>query len=490
MSLIAALQQAFDTHKAGNYSKAEAGYLDVLRASPEIFDALHLLGLVYQKQGRLFDASAFMRSAIRLQPDNVDALGNFTSILYDLGNFKEAILVGQLALDRDPKCFAAQVNVGNAKSALQDFAGAIIHYRSALQVVPGHAAAMGNLAHALAATGDIDGATKAYQAALLTAPGDAELNVGYASVLLQGGEFGEGFRRYESRWSMRWNAANTQTQVARAWRGDDLTHSSILLRAEQGLGDTLQFCRYIPLVAALAAKVYVEVQAPLLDLMLKNFGHLASFMRQGDALPPTDFECRLLSLPLAFETTVETIPAGDAAYLRAPTQNMASWKCHFRSPPGRRVGFVWNANRAPMPLVAVNSGQRSIPLPAFADLMRVPGIEAVSLQKEVSPTEAAILAEMPSICNVGPKLADFTDTAAVIEQLDLVVTVDTSVAHVAGALGKAVWVLVPAVADWRWLLRRADSPWYANARLFRQAHPGDWSGVLHDVQAALSAWTA
>jgi hypothetical protein len=263
------------------------------------------------------------------------------------------------------------------------------------------------------------------------------------------------------------------------WLGQqDLAGKTILLYAEQGLGDTLQFVRYVPLVAARGARVILEVQKPLLKLMQTLAGG-AQVLAKGDPLPDFDFHCPLLSLPLAFKTTLATIPA-PGAYLSSDPAREQEWRAMLGPARGPRVGLAWSGNPAHK-----NDHNRSIAFDKFAEML-TPACEFVSLQKEHREADARLLAAS-AVRDLSAQLADFTDTAALCAAMDVVVAVDTSIAHLAGALGKQVWVLLPEASDWRWLVERSDSPWYAGARLYRQQLGEDWSAVLARVRADLEA---
>jgi Glycosyltransferase family 9 (heptosyltransferase) len=243
------------------------------------------------------------------------------------------------------------------------------------------------------------------------------------------------------------------------------------------LGDTIQFCRYVPLVAARGARVILEVQRPLHEIMT-NLAGATQVISKGDTLPDFDFHCPLLSLPLAFETRLETIPS-TTAYLRAPDQTLNNWQARLGPKARPRIGLVWSGRPAHK-----NDQNRSISLRSLLPLL---DIEAtfVSLQKDVRSDDAAVLKKRIDVLHSGDALKDFSDTAALILQLDLVISVDTSVAHLAGALGEPVWILLPYNPDWRWLLDRDDSPWYPSARLFRQQQIGNWAGVIDQVKNEL-----
>jgi ADP-heptose:LPS heptosyltransferase len=264
------------------------------------------------------------------------------------------------------------------------------------------------------------------------------------------------------------------------WRGEKgLDGKTVFLLAEQGLGDTLQFVRYVPVVAALGAKVILGVQRPLGPLIATVPG-VSLVLSDGEALPDFDLYCPLLSLPLAFETNFANIPA-NIPYLWPYEQRMARWRGRLPQSGRLRVGICWSGSS-----VHLNDHSRSIPLVRFASLLSVRGLEFISVQKEVSEAQAAIL-DSHGVLQLGQEFTDFADTAAVVAMLDLVITVDTSVAHLAGAMGKAVALLLPFSPDWRWLLDRTDSPWYPTMRLFRQTAICDWDTPLERVREELAA---
>ena len=256
-----------------------------------------------------------------------------------------------------------------------------------------------------------------------------------------------------------------------------IADKTILLHSEQGFGDTIQFCRYVPLVAARGARVILEVEEPLQGL-LTGLAGTARVMAKGDLLPDFDLQCPLLSLPLAFGTQLETIPSA-GAYLRAPDQALLKWGARLPSKRRPRIGIAWAGNAK-----HIRDRERSIDLRSLLPLLDVDAT-FVSLQKEVRAADTATLKESADIIHFGHELEDFSDTAALISHLDLVISVDTAIAHLAGALGKPVWILLTHVPDWRWLLDRDDSPWYPTARLFRQSETREWDSVIMRVRDAL-----
>jgi hypothetical protein len=298
-------------------------------------------------------------------------------------------------------------------------------------------------------------------------------------VRLRLGQFTQGWGDYESRWQQRSWAPQRRDFSAPLWLGQQpLVGRTVLLHAEQGFGDTLQFVRYAKRVADLGATVLLEAQAPLKPLLSGGEG-IAQIFARGEPLPRFDLHCPLMSLPLAFGTALDTITA-DIPYVRAPADRLAHWRARLGAPRSLRVGIVWAGSA-----VHKNNHNRSIALDRFGSLLSVPDIEFVSLQNELGAQDAAALGRQANVISLGGELRDFADTAAIVSLLDLVISADTAMVHVAGALGRPVWVLLPFTPDFRWLLGREDSPWYPTARLFRQPRFGDWASVLARVREAL-----
>jgi Glycosyltransferase family 9 (heptosyltransferase) len=262
------------------------------------------------------------------------------------------------------------------------------------------------------------------------------------------------------------------------WRGEPLGGKTILIHGEQGFGDTIQFLRYVPLIADLGAKVVLEVYRELVTLAKWSFGN-ATIITRGEAFDSLDFHCPSFSLPVAFGTTLDTIP--QRAFLSAPSSRIERWRNSL--PPSPRIGLAWSTNPANYDSLA-----RSIPTSALKRLLSLRGAVFVSVQREVP--SMSDLTELPALFPLGSTFVDFADVAAVISQLDLVITADTAIAHVAGAMGKPVWVLLPFHSDWKWMRGRDSSPWYASARLFRQPAPWDWESTMNHVRKALKSFIA
>jgi hypothetical protein len=326
--------------------------------------------------------------------------------------------------------------------------------------------------------GRYDDALQSYQQASALKPDFANVqwNEGFCRLLL--GDFAKGWEKYESRWQIE-DICKPRDFSQPRWSGDtDVQDKTILLYAEQGLGDTLQFCRYVELLADLGAKVFLEVPASLKTLLTSLRG-VSGFISRGDDLTGIDYHCPLLSLPLACQTRLETIPA-NIPYLFSQPDKVQRWHDRLGQKTQPRVGVVWSGNSAHK-----NDRNRSLPLPELLTL-RTADWQLISLQKELRGSDAALLAEQPVLQHYGEQLRDFSDTAALIELMDVVISVDTSVAHLAAAMGKPTWILLPYAPDWRWLLEREDSPWYPTVRLFRQTRHGDWHSVLERVTDELN----
>jgi tetratricopeptide (TPR) repeat protein len=545
----AVLQRAVALHRGGMVAQAGELYGQMLDAQPQHFDALHLLGVVRHQQGRNAEALELIGTALAIQPRNAAVLANHGLVLSELGRHVEAIAAYDRALVIEPRNAAtlsnravalkelgrhaealtscdralaiqpdsadAVNNRGMVLHALERFDEAVACFDKALAVDPGHARAHNNRGAALHPLNRFDEAVASFDRAIALRPAYANafynrgrslkelrcldealasyrqatvIDPDYAAahwdealLLLLRGDFTAGWPAYEWRFKDKEVALRPRDFVQPQWRGDaPLQGRTILLHAEQGFGDTIQFARYAPLVAARGAKVVLEVQRPL-HALLDGMAGISTMVCRGDALPEFDLHCPLPSLPLAFATTFGSMPA-EVPYLHAPADRVAAWQA--RLPSGMpRVGLAWSGNPRHK-----NDRDRSLAFAALAPLIAGSGMNFVSLQKDPRETDAQALRQCTNISDVAAELRNFADTAAAISLLDLVITVDTSVAHLAGALGKPVWILLPTTVDWRWLLDREDSPWYPTARLFRQTRIGDWDAVIARVGAELTGW--
>jgi tetratricopeptide (TPR) repeat protein len=461
----------------GRFDDALASYDRALALQRGAAIAWSNRGIALRALGRVDDALASYDQALALEPGQPEALCNRGVALHALRRFDEALACFDQALARRPGFVQAHCNRGNALKSLQRFGDAVAAYDSALALDPALAEAHSNRGLALQEMHRFPEAMASFDRALALKPASAEAHWNKALLLLTQGLYEEGWPLYE--WRLRKDDVRRNHPVfpgKLAWRGqEDIRGRRLFVYPEQGLGDVVQFCRYLLLLAASGAELVVEVPPALAGLV----GTLACAMTVVSRPPPPDaFDawCPLLSLPSVFRTRVETIPAR-VPYLHADPAKVAAWRSRLGAPRGHRVGLVGSGA-----ITHRNDANRSIGLHRLARLLAVPGIEWHSLQKEYREADAAHLAKDSSIRSHHQHLGDFADLAALVECMDLVISVDTSAAHVAGALGKPVWILLPHAPDFRWMLAREDSPWYPTARLYRQAGPGDWEGVL--AQAA------
>jgi Flp pilus assembly protein TadD len=481
----ACLQQGFELHQAGQLTAAEPYYRAALERRPDFPAAWSNLGLVRMAAGAVDEAEQCQREALRLDPAFADAHNGLGLVHYRFGRVAEAENCFRGCLRLWPDHPGAHLNLAVALQSRGRLEEAEVWYRDALRVGANAAEVYNNLSVLLRELGRVAEAEASCLQALRLRPDMAGAQVNLAISLLLAGRWAEAWPFYEARARVGDLAAARRGFVAALWTGEQpLTGRTILLHAEQGFGDTLQFCRYVPVVAALGARVVLEVP-PVLVRLLAGLEGVARVVAEGDALPAFDLYCPLMSLPGAFATTPETVP-GQVPYLTAEPAQVAVWRDALAGLPGRRIGLVWAGHsRDFLPHAVALDRRRSMRLTDMAPLAAVPGCSFVSLQ--LGPP-AAQLNEPPAglvVLGVAQWLHDFADTAALVANLDLVIAVDTAVAHLAGALGKPVWLLNRFDTCWRWLLERDDSPWYPSLRQFRQAEQGDWAEVMERVAGAL-----
>ncbi|NTW52425.1 MAG: tetratricopeptide repeat protein [Chlorobiaceae bacterium] len=540
------LEQAFASHRQGQLAQAQALYDEVLAMAPDHVDALHLSGVTAAQTGNHVKAVEMIGKAIAIDPGNACFHCNLGLVLNGLKEFESAATSfdraisikpdyhlahynrGKALLELDmynaalasfdkaiaivPDDHLAHYNRGNALKKLNQLESAVESFDRAITIKPDYHEAWSNRGNALHELNNIDAALASYDKAVTIKPDDhlAQFNRALALhaltrldealacyenaiairqnfpdacwnkslALLTAGDFRSGWELYEWRWQVK-KLADTRRHITETlWLGkQSIAGKTILLHCEQGLGDTIQFCRYIPMVADLGARVIFEVELPLRKL-LGGLRGISELFVTGSSLPESDCHCPLMSLPLAFKTDLDTIP--DAGpYLKSDPGKLAYWKERLGRKTNPRVGLVWNGN-----VTHTNDKNRSIPLSAL--IRHLPeGFSYVSLQKEVRDIDRQTLESNAHILHFGDELEDFTDTAALCDLMDVVISVDTSVAHLNGALGNPTWVLVPFSPDWRWMLVRDDSPWYRSIRLFRQQKPNDWSGAFGKLGSAL-----
>jgi tetratricopeptide (TPR) repeat protein len=503
-------RQAYNSFQHGEFDKAERLCAGILEYRPDDFDALHLLGMLHFQRHRMVEALRFLARALKVNSSSADALSNLGLALHATGRYDEAISSYRHALDLAPDHPEVLYNLANACLALDNVDDALSNYDRVLALAPGHVGAFVNRGNALlrlnqpveamasydAALASLPGhpqiltnrghtlrrlerpveALADFRAALATAPEFAEAHFETAMTQLSMGDFDAGWKAYEWRWKTGAFAGHPPQPKAPLWLGEvPIAGTTILLHAEQGFGDTIQFIRYAPLLAGRGAKVISEVQPELQPLLSENvmLGDIR-VTAAGEPRPAFDLHCPLLSLPLAFGTRPDTIPAA-VPYLAASAERQAYWR--DRLPPGRlRAGFVWSGQSSHK-----NDSNRSIALPRLSALFENPKVRCFSLQRDLREADDEALRDLPNLIHLGDELRDFADTAAVISLLDVVISVDTAVAHLAGALGKPVMILLPYAADFRWMRDRDDSPWYPSAKLLRQPAFGDWDSVMARV---------
>ncbi|MGK7901915.1 MAG: tetratricopeptide repeat protein [Hormoscilla sp.] len=474
---ITSLLQAGVQHQQGGRLEAARNiYQQILQAQPLHVDARQLLGVVAYQMDNAEEAIAHYRQALALNPNYPEVLNNLGAALWKLEKAAEAIPYYQKAIALKPDYIDAYNNLGQALMREDRMDEAISAYQQLLSLKPDHAEAHVNLGLAWRERGNLHQAIGHYQQALARQPKNPEARLYLAIALLLNGDFGRGFVEYEWRWHQK--GFSLGHYLHNVWDGSPLEGKTILLRGEQGFGDAIQFIRYLPMVRARKpSRIVVECQQPLIRLFQTLEG-IDQLVVKGEPLPPLDLQAPLMSLPRILGTTLETIPH-EIPYFHAVESE--ALKRLLRTSSRIKVGIVWAGST-----MNKTDRHRSITLDCFLPLLQMDDVSFYSLQK--GDRVADITQDIPNLVNLDPQINDFADTAAIVEQLDLVITVDTAVAHLAGALGKPVWVLLAFAPDWRWMLERPDSPWYPTMRLFRQQQRGDWSFVFAAVKDALQSF--
>jgi tetratricopeptide (TPR) repeat protein len=468
-------------YHVGKQDEAISFYESALRLKPDYAEVLNNLGVARQAKGDIAEAIECYRRALALIPNFADAYSNLGSAYQEKGEIAEAIACCKRAIELNPDYADGYRNLGSAHQELGQFTEAEACYRRALAITPKNPAVHDNLGSVLQGIGKYDEAIASHRRALALSPACASAHYNESLILLQRGEFERGWNKYEFRWKTKqrrgWDVAEKR------WEGESLIGRTILLHAEQGLGDTLQFVRYAPVVKSLGATVVLVCPKSIVRLLMSVPG-IDHVIGHGDDLPPFDFHSPMMSLPRVFGTTLDSIP-GDVPYVFADERLIGEWRGNLNTQcrGGEfRIGIHWRGGKEK----GVWSS-RNIPLEHFVWLAQSKLARLVSLQKDggVCSQSAEKDALFELVGNVDALQGAFMDTAAVMMSLDLVISCDTSIAHLAGALGVPVWVALPYVPDWRWLLDRSDSPWYPTMRLFRQKRAGDWAGVFEEIGAAL-----
>src|SRR6185312_12915730 len=512
--------RATQLHAAGRLPEAEQAYRQILAAAPTHADSRHMLGVLALQAGhpegalaeidqaislrpaaamfhvnranallatnRPDDAIAASRQALHYKRNAAEAMQTLGRALSDLGRADEAVTAYQGGLQMNPLLRDLHNDLGLAlhdASRPEEAAGA---FAEALRRTPGDPLTMGNLAGALKDIGRLTDAEQTYRDILRADPDNATAHFNLGVLLLLAGRFAEGWREWE--WRFRADPAITRSFPPPAWQGEPLAGRTLLIYGEQGLGDMIQFSRFLPLVADLAGhggKVVLEIHRPLARLLAQLPGP-ASVTPIGEPLPRFDLHCPLMSLPRLLGIDREADIPATVPYLRADSALVAPWQEKLLPFKGLRVGLVWSGGPDRVRL----DRRRSIPVELLAGLAAVPGITLVSLQKGAAASHWPGTALDGAMHDWTDMLGDFADTAALVECLDLVISVDTAVVHLAGALGKPVWLLNRADTCWRWMLGRDDSPWYPTLRQFRQERAGAWEPVIARMTEALASFAS
>lgn len=513
---VAGLDQVQALRIGGNFDAARQVCLDALRDEPRNAHAMVLLAAIAADQHQAENGMQWVQQALAVEPDSVSAhfvwgrllegmqrygeaeavyrhvtcldsghakaYTNLGCMLHLQGRLDEAITCYRRALQLEPGQPEALRNYALIAGGLQELEEAVAGFEAHLLTHPLDASAHHQLAHLHLRLGRYEQALAGYEQAITLEPDQAEYHFARAQLLLRLERYAEGWQEYAWRWRLTMFNAPMHRFVQPLWGGERLEQGTLLVHGETGFGDMFQFVRYVELAAERCARVVVECQ-PALQTLILGVPGVSQVVVQGGRLPAFDAHIPLISFPGVFETTIHSIP-WRGPYIQADTQRMQDWveRVAASGARERKIGLVWTGN----PQNAGNR-ERSVTLQQFAPLVQATQASFFSLQKGA---EAAQPGDVPAgmhFLDLTQQIRDFSDTAALLAQLDLVITVDTSVAHLAGAMGRSTWVLLPFSADWRYHVGRADNPWYPSMRLFRQESSGDWGPPLRQLQQALAA---
>ena len=461
------------------YEESVTSYEEAIRLKPDYAEAYLNRGVALQDLKRHEEALKSCDEAIRLKPDYAEAYSNRGNVLRDLKRYEESLMSCDEAIQLKPDYAEAYSNRGIALYELKRYEVSVKSSDDAIRMNPEYAEAYSNRGAALHELKRYDESVSSFEEAIRLKPdyADAHWNKGLLQLLF--GDFAEGWAEYEWRFNVESSSIQKRSYAQPSWRGrESLDGRKILIYAEQGLGDTIQFCRYGSVLTGLGAKVFLEVPDSLVSLMRSLQGSI-EVVSSAERLPEFDYHCPLLSLPGACRTTLETIPS-ERQYLYADAKKVKHWDERLGNGRKPRIGLAWSGNPA-----QANDHNRSISLKELLEYLP-DHAEYFSLQKEIREGDREVMRAQGKVLHMADDLHDFSDTAALMECMDLVISVDTSVAHLGGALGKPTWVLLSCMPDWRWLLDRDDSPWYPSVKLYRQTGKRDWRGVLERVKADIT----
>jgi tetratricopeptide (TPR) repeat protein len=507
-------QKAFELHKDGRTSEAEEIYKAILKEKPNDFNCLHLLGLIANEKENYEAARELISKALLSNPNSAEAHYNLGNSLKKLNKLNEAIHsydnainikkdyefyfnrgyvlneIGQIdsaidsyneAIKIKPDYAEAFYNIGiifkDKNKDTDNLSKAILNFNKAIEIKPDYAEALLNKGMCLHFSNRIKPAIESYDAALKINPDyeDAKWNKSLSLLLI--GNFDQGWILFESRWKRDSFTEPRRNFSKPLWLGEEsLKNKTILLYSEQGLGDTIQFVRYAKIISQMECKVILEIPESLVELFkeIKDFGTL---IKRGEVLPDFDYQCPLLSLPLAFKTNITNIPFPNS-YLFSKTKSLNKWAKKLNTKLKPRVGLVWSGKTTHK-----NDHNRSFALSSILSYLP-DNFEYFSIQNELQDKDKSALSNS-KIKHFGAEIENFDDTAALCSLMDIIISVDTSIAHLSGALGKKTWVLLPFNPDWRWLMNSEDTPWYSSAKLYRQAQKNNWQSVFNKIKLDL-----
>jgi Tfp pilus assembly protein PilF len=473
MNLYKAYESALQLYQTGNLIGAENIINSIIQTAPHNIDFKILLGNILQDKGQTKNAEYIYKDILEIAPDHFGVYYNLGDICLQSRRYDEAISNYRMAIRLNPDFAWAYNNMGLALKEEYEFEEAISSFRKAISCSPDFILAYINLGNILQYKNNYEESLKCYRKVLEIEPDFPDAHWNIALIQLTLGNFRDGWKEFEWRWKTGEFISQQRALPKPAWDGSDIAGKTILLTSEQGFGDVIQFVRYAPLLAGRGAKVIVECLKEM-NSLLQTVEGIHQIIVKGKTLPDFDIHCPLLSLPYLFNTTPETIPA-NIPYLHAGNDLLQIWREKFQPNNDKhRIGIAWAGNPRHS-----NDRNRSCQPEIFLPLTENKAVSLFSLQKDSYTVQSDNVIKKMGMIDYTNEINDFSDTAAFIMNLDLVISVDTAVAHLAGALGKPVWLLLPFVPDWRWMLDREDSPWYPTMKLFRQPQPCDWGSIIH-----------
>ena len=517
LTIQQAIDLALEHHRAGRLNQAEQIYRQVLAAEPRNPWALQLLGMIahqvgnskvaielinraiaidptppdfhnnlgeiYRTTGKLQEAEKCLLMCLKLNPDFAAARNNLGELYRERGELERASEQYRKAIELDPNGAAPYNNLGIAKHDLGDPVTAIGLYKQAIGLNANYVDAVNNLATSYLDLRRIDEAMTTFRQAIKMDPNNSDAHSNIAYALLLNGQFAEGWEEYEWRWKCAKFPSPKRGFRQPLWNGEDIAGKRILVHAEQGLGDAIQFLRYLPMVAQRGATVILEVK-PEMTRLAQQFAGIAQIVTYGEPLPEFDWQVPMLSLPRAFKTRVDSIPA-DVPYLHADGQLVEEWRTRLGPQSGKpRVGLAWAGN----PTQGIDRF-RSLKLGQLAPFARATNVAFHSVQKGYATEQLKSPPPGLQIIDHSEELTDLSQTAALMMNLDLIVSTCTSPPHLAGALGRPVWIMVPSNGDWRWMVHGDTTPWYPTMRLFRQESYANWDSTIERVAGELERWS-